>query len=467
MSYPEYLGEPAELPGRGESARPARIREWPHAEWLAVSAVAFGAITTSLDTGVVTIAYPQLGHQLHRPLSQIAWLVLVSQLTVVSTLVLFGKRADTVGRKRVYLDGFVLFLIGAAACALAPNFDLLLVARVVEALGVAMIQANSVALVVASVKSSHRSTALGIQASAQAIGLATGPFLGGLLVGVVGWRVIFLISTPLALVAFGASIIFLPRSRTTTPAQPLNFAGAGVLALAAGGLIGGLSLAARSGWRGSTLGVFAVGVAAAIALLPTERRSPAPLFDRALLASSLIRRSLASVLFTWITFFALLTSIPFFVERVLGRSISTGGVVTMAIPGGLVLIAPLIGRLRHHSSPAVIARVAGVLVLVGCVGAASSGATWQLVAALFVVGVGVGGSNTSNSASIMECVEPGERGVGSGLINLARAGGSAVGVALASTAIELSGTTNVRVALWAISGSAAVSLVVAWWPQRS
>ena len=135
VSYPEYLGEPARLPGRGEPARPARIRDWPHSEWLAVGAVCFGAITSSLDSGVITVAYPKLETELNRPLSQIVWIVLISQLTVVSTLVLFGKRGDYIGRKRVYLDGFVLFILGAVACSLSVGYWMLLSARVVQALG--------------------------------------------------------------------------------------------------------------------------------------------------------------------------------------------------------------------------------------------------------------------------------------------------------------------------------------------
>jgi MFS family permease len=183
VSFPDYLGEPVEVPGRAEPARPVFIRQWRHAEWLAVAAVCFGAITSSLDSGVITVSYPRLVHSLGRPLSEVAWIGLAPLITVVSTLIFFGKRADTLGRKRVYLDGFVVFLIGAVACSLSPSFGILIAARVVEALGVAMIQANSVALVASSVRDHQRATALGFQASAQAIGLATGPFLGGLFSG--------------------------------------------------------------------------------------------------------------------------------------------------------------------------------------------------------------------------------------------------------------------------------------------
>jgi MFS family permease len=462
VSYPDYLGEPAQLPGRGESARPARVRDWPHAEWLAVAAVSFGALTTSLDTGVVTIAYPQLAHQLHRSLSQIAWLVLVSQLTIVTTLVLFGKRADTVGRKRVYLDGFMLFLVGAVACAVAPNFYFLLGARVLEALGVAMIQANSVALVTSSVQSSHRSTALGIQASAQALGLATGPLIGGLLIGSVGWRMIFLVSAPLALVAFGASIFFLPRSRTSSPSTPLNFSSAAVLAFSVGGLIGGLTLLARFGWSLAAVLALTMGLVASAAMIPIERASPSPIFDRTLLAQRVIRRSLTSVVMTWASFFGLLTCVPFFVERVLEQSTLASGVVMMATPAGLIVSATVIGRVQRWVSRAVLARSASALIALGALTAALSSHDWQLVVALAVVGIGMGASNTMNATTVMHFVNDRERGVGSGLINLARALGSALGVAVASVAIEMSAPHQVRHALWVVVVVAFFGVVTAW-----
>ena len=116
-------------------------------------AVCLGAATSQVDNGVVTVAYPRLVEVLHRPLSEIVWIGLVPFVTLVSTLLLFGRRADSLGRKKVYVNGFVVFVTGALlSTAFAKNFSLLLVGRAIGALGVAMIQANSVALITASVR---------------------------------------------------------------------------------------------------------------------------------------------------------------------------------------------------------------------------------------------------------------------------------------------------------------------------
>jgi MFS family permease len=465
VSYPEYLGEPAKLPGRGEPARPAFIRDWPHAEWLAVAAVCFGAVTSSLDNGVITVAYPRLESQLHRPASQVAWIVLISLLTVVSTLVLFGQRGDYVGRKRVYLDGFVVFIGGAIACAASVGYLMLLAARVVEALGVAMIQANSVALVTSSVRREHRTTALGIQASAQATGLAAGPFVGALIAPHVGWRALFLVSTPFAATALVASMLFIPRSRTTRHAPRLNIAGALVLALAAGGVIGGLTIAAKSGWHAASLSFLAVGVAASAALVPVERRSPSPLFEPRIVSRRPVQRSLPAIAVSWVVFFGLLTAVPWFVERDLHDSLIAGGAAVIAMPVGLVVMAPLIGTLRRRVSTRAIAIGATTAVLAAIVATRLDHTLLGAVVALVVVGAGVGATNTLNSAVVMNESSEEDRGVASSLVNLSRASGSAVGVAVASTFFVLAGERSAASAMVALAVAAGISWVAAVWPQ--
>jgi MFS family permease len=441
------------------------IRDWPHAEWLAVAAVCFGAVTSSLDNGVLTVAYPRLESQLHRPASQIAWVVLISLLTVVSTLVLFGQRGDYVGRKRVYLDGFVVFIAGAIACAASVGYAMLLVARVVQALGIAMIQANSVALVTSSVRREHRTTALGIQASAQATGLAAGPFIGGLVAPHVEWRALFLVSTPFAVVALVASMLFIPRSRTTRRAPKLNVAGALVLALASGGIIGGFTIAAKSGWSAEAVSFLIVGAIASVALVPVERRSPSPLFEPRIVSRRPVQRSLGAIAVSWVIFFGLLTAVPFFVERDLHDSLVLGGAVVMAMPAGLIVMAPLIGTLRNRFSTRAITIGAASVVLAAIIVTRLDHSVIGAVLALVVVGGGIGATNTLNSTTVMGEVPEPDRGVASSLINLSRAAGSAVGVAVASSFFVLSGERSATSALLALSVAAAVSWIAAVWPQ--
>src|SRR5580692_1223569 len=195
-----------------EPARPAVIREHPLAPWFAVAAVCFGAFMGQLDASVVTVAFPALQRQFGAGLASVQWVSLAYLLVLTALLVPAGRWSDLAGRKLMYLYGFVVFAGSSAACGLAPSLGVLIALRVVQAGGAALLQANSVALVVTSVPARTRRAALGVQAAAQAVGLACGPVVGGVLVGTVGWRWVFLINVPVGLLAVVAGWYLLPRT---------------------------------------------------------------------------------------------------------------------------------------------------------------------------------------------------------------------------------------------------------------
>src|SRR5580704_16161972 len=191
------------------------VREHRMAPWLAVATVCFGAFMGQLDASIVTVAFPALQHQFGAGLAAVQWVSLGYLLALTALLVPVGRWSDRVGRKLMYLYGFVIFGCASAGCGLAPSLAVLIGLRVVQAAGAAMLQANSVALVVISVPARTLRAALGVQAAAQAVGLACGPVVGGVLVGTVGWRWVFLINVPVGLLAVVAGWYLLPRTKRT------------------------------------------------------------------------------------------------------------------------------------------------------------------------------------------------------------------------------------------------------------
>jgi len=139
-----------------------------------------------LDASIVTLTYPQLESEFNTGLGSVQWVSLSYLVVLAVLLVPVGRWADSRGRKLLYLYGFGLFSLASAACALAPTLGWLVAGRGIQAVGAALLQANSVALVVLSVPASRVRTALGIQGAAQALGLALGPTLGGVLVAADG-----------------------------------------------------------------------------------------------------------------------------------------------------------------------------------------------------------------------------------------------------------------------------------------
>src|ERR1700742_360202 len=189
-----------------EPARPAVIREHPLAPWFAVTAVCIGAFMGQLDASVVTVAFPALQRQFGAGLASAQWLSLAYLLVLTALLAPAGRWSDGPGRKLMYLYGFFVFACSSAACGLAPSLGVLVALRVVQAAGAALLQANSVALVVTSVPARTRRAALGVQAAAQAVGLASGPVVGGLLVAAAGWRWVFFLNVPVGAVAGVAGV---------------------------------------------------------------------------------------------------------------------------------------------------------------------------------------------------------------------------------------------------------------------
>ncbi len=133
-----------------EQARPAIVRESRRAPWLAVSVVCFGAFMGQLDASIVTITFPAMEHAFSVPVAAVQWVSLIYLLGLIALLAPAGRLGDAIGRKLVYTYGFGVFTVASAACGLAPSLGALVALRLIQAIGAAMLQANSVALVTTS-----------------------------------------------------------------------------------------------------------------------------------------------------------------------------------------------------------------------------------------------------------------------------------------------------------------------------
>jgi EmrB/QacA subfamily drug resistance transporter len=451
-----------------EVARPAVIREWRHAPWLAVGAVCLGALMSQLDASIVTLAFPTLEHSFHVPLGAVTWIGLAYLLTVVSTLVLFGRISDMAGRKLIYIYGFVVFLVGSLLCGTAPTLMVLLASRVLQAVGGAMIQANSVAIVVLSLPVGKRTTGLGIQAAAQALGLALGPTIGGVLVGLLSWRWLFLVNIPVGLLALPASMAFIPRSRQLGRRQPLDWGGAWLLFLAVAGILVAFSLGGSKGWGSPiVLGGGVLGILAGVGLWFQERRTSLPLLSPALLRGPVVGRGLAAASLGYFVLFAFLLTVPFEVERAMDRSPAIAGLDLLALPLALGLMAPFAGRVASRLGPARAGLGASIIGGLGAtIAGLANGSTAVLVLGLGILGAGLGVFNTVNNASVMGAIPPEQAAVGSGILNTVRGLGTACGLALGGALFAgLGGSSHaddiVQRAFRGASGAFAVLLLLA------
>jgi len=422
-----------------ERPRPAVIRESRRAPWLAVGVVCFGAFMGQLDASIVTITFPAVEHTFSVPVAAVQWVSLSYLLGLVALLAPAGRLGDAAGRKLVYTCGFAVFTLASAACGLAPSLGALVALRLVQAAGAAMLQANSVALVTTSAPKARMRFALGVQAGAQAAGLALGPTLGGLLTATVGWRAVYWVNVPVGVAAIVAGRYLLPRTRQFSRPDRFDWPGTLLLTLWSTALL--LVLSAASGLRlpGWTIGLLAAaGVAGAVAFARRQARTASPLIPVWLLRSRRLAFALTGAALGYLALFGPLVLIP----QVLGHgagSAARTGLLLSALPVGFGLAALAGDAVLPGSWDDGRRGFAGAL-LASAVMAASvfvplTEAT--VVPRLLVAGLGLGIFIPANNTIVMRSVADSSASLVGGLVSMARGIGTTLGISLMALALHL------------------------------
>ncbi|MGW5118018.1 MFS transporter [Streptomyces noursei] len=451
-----------------ERPRPERIRDLPGAWWLAVATVCFGAFMGQLDASVVTLTYGSLRTEFGAELAAVEWVSLAYLITLVALLVPAGRLADAHGRKLFYLYGFVVFTAASAACGLAPSLGALIGCRIVQAAGAAMMQANSVALVATSAPRGRMRTALGVQAAAQALGLALGPTVGGALVSTLGWRWVFGVNVPVGLVALVAGHYLLPRTRSRQHVAGFDWPGLALLAVATtSGLLG---VSAASGLPVPAWGIgglFVLCAVSAWAFVGRQRRAATPLLDLTLLRLRAVSSGLLGALSGYLVLFGPLVLVPVVLTGN-GHSDLTAGAVLTALPAGFAAAATTADRLLP---PALTDRTRCLLGAAVCTLALTALLVVPLTPTglaplLALLGVGLGTFTPANNTLIMGAIPAASSGTGGGLVNMTRGLGTALGVALVTLALHAAPTHGTldgpRWALMVLIAASALTLAAAW-----
>lgn len=441
-----------------ERQRPAWVRERAGSWWLAIATVCLGAFMGQLDASIATLTYPALEHEFGTGLAGVEWVSLSYLLTLVALLVPVGRLSDARGRKLMYLYGFILFTAASAACGLAPSLGALVTLRAIQAAGAALLQANSVALVTTSAPRERMRAALGVQAGAQALGLALGPTLGGLIVTGLGWRWVFFVNVPVGILAVIAGHYLLPRTRTHAPTDHFDWPGLLLLATATTALVLGIS--AASGLHlppAAAAGLFLLAAAATCALAARLRRAASPLISPALLRTRQIAAGLVGALGGYLVLFGPLVLVPVALTAT-GMRLTTAGLILTALPAGFAAAALTADRLLPQGwsdrRRALAGSALAAAALIGMILVPLT-AAW-LAPLLAALGLGLGVFTPANNTLVMGAIPQSAAGTGGGLVNMTRALGTALGVALVTLTLHLTRHTDP-----ALGGHVAATLLAA------
>ncbi|MBX6370760.1 MAG: DHA2 family efflux MFS transporter permease subunit [Acidothermus sp.] len=445
-----------------EPRRPVGVRTHPRAPWLVVATVCVGAFMGQLDASIVTLAFPTLEREFSVDIATVEWVALAYLVVLVATLTPTGTIADMVGRKLLYSYGFFVFAAASVACGLAPNLGVLIGFRAIQAVGAAMLQANSVALIATALPKERVGQGLGIQGAAQALGLALGPTIGGVLVDTLGWRWIFFVNGPVGVLGLVSAWFLLPRSRDLALRSRFDWVG---WILFAPALALGLVALSRGQHGGYTSVPVIAGFTACVVLLGLfivrERLTPYPMLDLRLFANKTFSVGILAGLLGFLVLFGTLFVVPFYAENARHTSPALTGLVLTAVPAAIGIAAPWAGR--RAGGPRASALGAGGLALTAVALLASG--LWKppidlLVVCLAGIGAGLGLFTAPNNTAVMNAAPRHRSSQAAGVLNTTRALGSALGIAVGAGVFDAVASAP-RTASAAESGFAVTALVLA------
>jgi EmrB/QacA subfamily drug resistance transporter len=345
------------------------------------------------------------------------------------------------GRKLLYVYGFLIFTGASVLCGLAPGLGWLCGFRALQAIGAAMLQANSLAIIVLVVPAASLGRAIGFQGAAQALGLALGPTVGGLLLAAGGWRLIFFVNVPFGVFGAVAAVLLVPRSRNLLARVRFDWTGLAVFFPAIVALLSAISFGATAGW-GSPLivGLFVVAGVLGIVFVWHERRDGEPMLDLGLFRNVRFSTGIASGMGSYLVMFGVLLVVPFYLERALGLGTARAGVELMAFPLAFGVVAPFAGQVadRVGARPLCVGGMALVTASLVVMAAVRPGTAGFLVL-LACIGVGMGLFTSPNNASIMGAAPEQHAGMASGVLNMTRGLGTAFGLAVTGTVFTVAG----------------------------
>jgi len=400
-----------------------------------VALVWTGLFMTTLDASIVNIGLPTIARAFGTPLSGTIEWVIIGYLVVAAALLLtVGRLSDIVGRSPIWMTGLGLFTLASVLCGAAPSVQLLIMARLLQGAGAALLLATGTAMLTDAVPQDEHGRVLGLGALAIALGTSVGPTLGGVITEHLSWRWIFYVNVPVGLVAFAAARRLLPREtgRRQGRFDPL---GAILLGVGVAGLTLGLSFGGEWGWASARLlGTLAIAVGALTGALVVERHVADPIINLTLFRNQVFSSAIASMTLSMLALFSVGFILPFYFEELRGFSTAHSGWLLTPLPLMLAIVAPMAGAASDRLGSRLIAPLglainAVALFLLAHLDATSS--TGYIVGPLALVGIGQGLFQAPNTRALMEAAPATEQGAASGLLATSRIAGQALSVAVA------------------------------------
>ena len=419
--------------------------ESPNYKWWAYAAISVGLFLTVMDQSGVNIALPRIAEHFSVDIPTVQWIALGYVLATSAMLLPMGRISDIVGRKYVYMGGFVVFVAAAAVGGSADAFPLVVGSKIVQGIGSAGIQANGMAMVADIFPDRERGKALGLYMLIIGTGSISGPVIGGVLVSSLGWRSVFFASVPVGLMAFVAALLVLqrgPRMRgADSDSVRFDWGGAALSSTALVSLLYGVTSLHRAGIGSiDVAGGLALGLLLIAAFIAWELKVSDPMLDLNFFRSRVFSFGVSARFLSFLGSSSIFFLMPFYLVQGLGYEPSRAGLLMVPGAVAMALTGPLSGRMsdRFGTRWLTVAGMAisgGGLVFFSTLTINSPAS--HVVLGMAVQGMGMGIFSSPNTSAIMSSMRREEYGIASAFLNMTRTTANLSGVALATTIVAL------------------------------
>lgn len=415
-------------------------------KWWVLSAVGCGTFLATLDASIVNVGLPTVTKVLDTELAQSKWIIIVYLLVITCTLLPFGRLSDIYGRRRVFSFGFITFTLGSAFCGIASTLSWLVISRVIQGLGAAMLMANGPAVITAAFPSNERGKALGTLAMVVSAGLLCGPSVGGFLIEFFGWRSIFLVNIPIGIAGLVLVYLHVAKDELPTTRHPFDWPGAVLQSIVLVLLIvvfdpPNISISGSNPLPVSQWLILGFTLILGAVFIQVETISKSPLFDFSLLKDRTFWTANLAGFLMFVSYSAAFVLMPFYLEEILEFQTRQTGIFMSCIPIMILVVAPVSGRLsdkfgsRELSLAGATISTLALLFMSGTIGYGLDEYTSNeaIVFSLATMGIALGLFQSPNNNAIMGAVPVNKLGSASGLIATARNLGLVVGAGLATS----------------------------------
>jgi DHA2 family methylenomycin A resistance protein-like MFS transporter len=407
-------------------------------KWLTLIAACFGLLMLYIDLFIVNVALPAIGQSFHAPLGTTSWIISGYVLMIGILPMGMGRLGDLWGQRLIYLAGLATFSIASLACGLAPNITTLILFRIIQGVGAAIMTPGTLSIIVRAFPPRQHGLAIGIYGGISGLGLIAGPVLGGLLVQGDSWRWIFFVNVPVGVIAMLMAMLFVPEARETNGAVSIDWLGLLFLSTGLLFLLFGITWAGDAGWtNGEVMASCLLGSIVLVVFVITERRVRQPLVDLSLFSNlPFVMGCLSFFLFSA----ALFGSQPYwslFMQNTWGYSPLQGGLAFLPATGLITLLTPFAGLLAQRAGPRLYLFImlglllTGVSFLYAAIALSpQSNYVDGLLPPFLARAFGIPLFTSCATLAIVSAVSSKQAGLSSGTLGMARNIGTAFGVAV-------------------------------------